>query len=118
MAVKYTWDCRTVETYPTQSDSMSPANTHNDVIHMIHYSMFGSEEVEGKTYSHNIIGSLDVDYSDLSDFTSFDSLTNKIITGWVTASLGTTVVADMKKSIKDNITEQKAPTSEIKYITS
>jgi len=121
MAITYSWDCKTVDTYPTHSDAQDPKNTENDVVYNVHYSLTGSETKSGVTYSANTIGTVAIDVTDLSTFTSFDNLSNEIVSGWVTASLeenesGT--VANMKASISQSIVEQRKPTSVTKYISS
>tara|TARA_Y100001972_G_scaffold41079_1_gene50742 strand:+ start:3577 stop:3942 length:366 start_codon:yes stop_codon:yes gene_type:complete len=119
MAVSYSWDCRTVDTYPTHSDSQDPQNTCNDVIYNVHYKLIGSETVGGITYTDSVIGSINIDVDDLSSFVGLDAVTNSDVKGWVTASLEANeagTVAAFKKTIKENIVEKQNPTTEVKYI--
>ena len=119
MAITYTWDCRTVDTYPTHSDAQDPANSENDVIYNIHWRLTGSETKSGVNYSETVIGTTAVDVEDLSSFTAFDSLTNEILTGWTTESLETNhsgSVAEFKSNISSSIVEQRKPTSVTKTI--
>jgi len=119
MAVSYSWDCRTVDTYPTHSDSQDPQNTCNDVIYNVHYTLIGTETVDGVTYTDSVIGTVNIDVQDLSSFIGLDAVTNSDVTGWVTESLEANeagTVAAFKKAIKENIVEKQTPTSETKYI--
>ena len=46
MAVTYTWNLIDAEVFPTSSDSQTPVNTENDVIHTINYSLIASDTVD------------------------------------------------------------------------
>ena len=118
MAVKYTWDCKTVDTYPVFSDSQTPANRKNDVIHTVHWKLVGKESKDGVEYTDEIVGFTHIDTNDLSNFTEFSLLTNNDIRNWVTGSLGSSKVSEYKENIKANITEQQTPTTVTKYIES
>ena len=119
MAITYTWDCRTVDTYPTHSDAQDPANSENDVVYNIHYRLTGSETKSGVNYSETVIGTTPISVEDLSSFTAFSSLTNEIVTGWATASLESDhsgSVAALKANISSSIVEQRKPSSVTKTI--
>ena len=121
MAITYSWDCKTVDTYPTHSDEQDPKNTENDVIYNVHYNLVGSETKSGVTYTANTIGTVAIDVTDLSSFTAFDALTNEKVTGWVTASLEANKsgsVADMKTGVSQSIVDQRIPPTVTKYIGS
>ena len=121
MAISYSWDCKTVDTYPTHSDAQDPKNTENDVVYNVHYRLTGSETKSGVTYTADSIGTITIAVEDLSDFTAFDDLTNKVVSGWVTVSLeaeSSGSVANLKSSISQSIVEQRIPPSVTKYIES
>jgi hypothetical protein len=121
MAITYSWDFKTVDTYPTHSDAQDPKNTENDVVYKVHYNLVGSETKSGVTYSANCIGTINIDVTDLSDFTAFDNLTNTVVSGWVTASMEANEsgsVANLKTSISQSIVDQRIPPSVTKYIES
>ena len=118
MAVRYTWDCKTVDTYPVFSDAQTPVNRKNDVIHTVHWKLVGKENKDGVEYSNEIVGFTNIDTDDLSNFTEFDSLTNNDIRNWVTGSLGSSKVSQYKEIIKSNITEQQSPVTVTKIIGS
>jgi|TARA_B110000908_G_scaffold23150_1_gene26318 hypothetical protein len=119
MAIEYTWNCRTVDTYPTSTDSQEPANTETDVIYNVHYSLTGTQETEGVTYSANCIGTQDLGTQDLSGFTAFADLTHDDVIGFVTASMIAVTperVNELKTSIEAQITSKITPTTVTKYI--
>lgn len=119
MAITYTWDCKTVDTYPTHSDTQDPVNSENDVIYNIHWKLSGTETKSGVTYGETIIGTAAVSVDDLSSFTSFSALTNEEVTGWATASLEANLsgsVNEMKASISSSIVNQRIPASVTKII--
>ena len=115
MAITYSWDCKTVDTYPTHSDSQSPSNTQNDVVYNVHWRLTGTEGENSST----VIGTQTLSVTDLSSFTNFDSLDNATVTGWVETALDAEVagrVADLKATISSSIVEQITPTSVTKTI--
>ena len=114
MAIVYQWNCRTVDTYPTFTDEND--NTHQDVVYNVHYRLTGTEVVDEVTYTSTNIGTANIETSDLSTFTAFESLTNENVSSWVEAVLGEDTVEAMKAGIANNIQEQQTPTSIVKYI--
>lgn len=115
MAITYSWDCKTVDTYPTHSDSQSPSNTQNDVVYNVHWRLTGTEG----DHSSTAIGTQTLTVTDLSSFTDFGSLDNTTVTGWVEAALDAEEsgrVASLKSSISSSIVEKINPTSVTKTI--
>ena len=103
MAVTYTWNLIDAEVFPTSSDSQSPVNTENDVI-QVH-----TEAI--KLYTSN-----------LTDFTSFDSLDREVIIGWVTESIKNNSpypdpVEYLKTGLSGSLAETINPTSITKFFT-
>jgi len=86
MAIKYNWDCRTVDTYPTHSDSNQPSNTHSDVIYNVHWRLTGELIQNDVTHSATVYGTKGLSTEDLTSFTSFDTLTHDQVVGWTTGS--------------------------------
>lgn len=114
MAVTYTWDCRTVDTYPTHSDDNDVSN--NDVVFNVHWRLTGSEG----DHSYTAIGTQDLDVSDLSSFTAFDSITHDDIVGWVEAAMGEDMLNSQKAAIAAQIAELATPsvvTRQIEEVT-
>ena len=87
MAITYTWDCRTVDVYPTASDAETPPVTETDVVYNVHWRLTGEEIVSGSSYSATNIGTQVVSTDNFLNYTTFDDLTNAQVTGWVTSSM-------------------------------
>lgn len=106
----YTWDCRTVDCYPTKDEQGVELD---DVVYNIHWRLTGTEESGGKTYSATVIGTQMVTADDIDPdtFIPFDELTNEIATGWCTAAMGPEQVANLETSVANQIASQINPTS-------
>ena len=113
MAISYTWDVSTVDTYPTK-DSKS------DVVHSVHWKLKATDDTNkdsnGNNWSTSIYGTQAVDTSDLSSFIAFADLTVSDVQGWVEAALGADKVTEMKAGLDANIAEKITPTSVTKTI--
>ena len=115
MAISYTWNVSTVDTYPTK-DSKS------DVVHNVHWRLTATDDTnkdsEGNNWTADVYGTQTVDTSDLSSFTAFADLTASDVQGWVEAALGADKVTEMKAGLDANIAEKVTPTSVTKTIGS
>ena len=119
MAISYTWDVSTVDTYPTK-DSKS------DVVHNVHWRLKATDDantvkdMEGNDIpaTAEIYGSQAVDTSDLSSFKAFADLKANDVQGWVEAALGADEVTAMKAGLDANIAAKITPTSVTKTIGS
>ncbi len=113
MAIGYTWDVSTVDTYPTK-DSKS------DVVYNVHWRLTATDDTnkdsEGNNWTATSYGSQGVDTSDLSNFTAFADLTASDVQGWVEAALGADEVKAMKDALDAQIAELITPTSVTKTI--
>ena len=113
MAIAYTWDVSTVDTYPTK-DSKS------DVVHNVHWRLKATDDTnkdsDGNNWTADVYGSQVVDTSDLSSFTAFADLTAGDVQGWVEAALGADKVTELKAGLDANIAEKITPTSVTKTI--
>ena len=120
MAITYEWICKTLDTYPTASDSQDPSNTENDVVFNVRWSLNGSIEVSGSTYRDGLSGDQLISTADLSSFTSFDSITHDQVIGWVTSSmespLDETPVETLKNKISSSLAERINPAVVTKYL--
>jgi hypothetical protein len=118
MAISYTWDVKTVDTYPSHTDDNS--NTESDVIYNVHWRLIGEDDanndVEGNPQQGSVYGSINLDVSDLSSFTAFDSVNLSTVQGWVEAALGSDEVTSIKSNIDAQIAEKVTPTTESKII--
>ncbi len=113
MAIGYTWDVSTVDTYPTK-DSKS------DVVYNVHWRLTATDDTnkdsDGNNWTATNYGSQVVDTSDLSSFTAFADLTASDVQGWVEAALGADEVTAMKAELDAKIAELITPTSVTKTI--
>jgi hypothetical protein len=108
MAITYTWDCKTVDTYPTK-DSKS------DVIFNVHWRLNAEDDTEDKN-SGTIYGLESINTDDLSTFTAFADLKESDIIGWVESGLGEDRVKDLKTALDAQIAEKITPTVVTKTI--
>ena len=108
MAITYTWDCKTVDTYPTK-DSKS------DVIFNVHWRLNAEDDTEDKN-SGTIYGVESINTDDLSTFTAFADLKESDIIGWVESGLGEDRVKDLKTALDAQIAEKITPTVVTKTI--
>jgi len=112
MANTYTWDCKTVDVYPTHEGN-------SDVVYTVHWRLSAEsdqEDAEGNNYSASVYGTHSVNADDISDFIPFADLTNEIVTGWVTTGMGDDEVANLKSSLDAKIADEITPTSVTKTI--
>ena len=108
MAITYTWNCTTVDTYPTKSDQ-------TDVIFNVHWRLNGVDDTEDNNVGDSY-GVVSLDTEDLSTFTAFADITEADVIGWVEAALGEDQVASIKASIDAQIAEKITPTVVTKQI--
>ena len=113
MAIAYTWDVSTVDTYPTKSSKA-------DVIHNVHWRLTGTDDTnkdsEGDYQTAKSYGSEGLDTSDLASFTAFASVSKANVQSWVEAALGADTVTAMKAGLDAQIAEKVTPTSVTKTI--
>ena len=114
MAIGYTWDVSTVDTYPTK-DSKS------DVVYNVHWRLTATDDTnkdsDGNNWTATSYGSQTLDTSDLSSFTAFGSLNAAKVQGWVEAAMTADTVTAMKASLDAQIAAKITPTSVTKTIS-
>jgi len=110
MTNTYTWDCKTVDTYPTHTDDNSV--TQSDVVYNVHWRVTGDDGTNNATN----IGTQTLEVSDISSFTSFDSIAHSDVVGWVQAALGTERVSELESSLDATLVEMATPTSVTRII--
>ena len=113
MAISYSWNVSTVDTYLTH-------NSQSDVIHNVHWRLTAiddaNNDADGNPQSADVYGSQTLDTSDLSSFTAFADLTASDVQGWVETALGADKVSEMKAGLDANIAAKITPTSVTKTI--
>lgn len=101
----YTWDCRTVDTYPSHTDDNSV--TESDVVYNVHWRVTGSDGTNEST----VIGTQTIDTANLSTFTAFADITHDDMIAWTKAAMGTERVSELEANLDAQLTELAAPTS-------
>jgi len=108
MAISYSWNVSTVDTYPTHEEK-------DDVVYNVHWRLTATDDAnndaDGNPQTADVYGSQPLDVSDLSSFTAFADLTASDVQGWVETALGADKVTEMKASLDAQIAEQITPTS-------
>ena len=113
MAIGYTWDVSTVDTYPTH-------NSQSDVVYNVHWRLTAeddaNQDADGNNWTATVYGTQSVDTSDLSSFTAFADLSASDVQGWVETAMGADEVTDLKASLDAQIAAKITPTSVTKTI--
>lgn len=100
--INYTWNCRTVDVYPTEG-------SNTDVVYNVHYRVTGEDSETAIIADH--IGTKILDTSNIIGFIPFSDLTNEQVVDWTKASLGDETITVIEKTIADQISEKENPTS-------
>ena len=115
MAISYTWDCKTCDTYPTKSGK-------SNVVYNVHWRLTATDgtnkDSDGNNWTASSYGSQAVSTDDLSSFKNWSSLTNADVQGWVETALTADTVTAMKTSLDAVIAEKVSPTSVTKTLSS
>jgi len=112
MANTYTWDCKTVDVYPTHDN-------HSDVVYNVHWrlnAVSDQQDADENYYSASVYGTQSINADDIENFIAFDDLTNAVVTGWVESVMGEDEVQSLKDGLDANISGQINPTSETKTV--
>ena len=107
MANTYSWNCKTVDCYPTFDDE-------TDVVYNVHWRLTATsskKDGEGNPYIASSYGTQSISTDDIKDFIPFADLTNTTVTGWVETTMGDDEVAELKSNLDSNIESQINPTS-------
>ena len=102
MAIGYTWDCKTCDTYPTKSGK-------SNVVYNVHWRLTATDDTnkdsDGNNWTASCYGAQELD-------------TNSDVQAWVEAALGSDEVTNMKASLDANIAKKITPTSVQKTLSS
>ena len=113
MAIGYTWDVSTVDTYPTLDGNA-------DVVYNVHWRLNAeddaNQDADGNNWTATVYGTQAVDTSDISDFTAFADLTSSDVQGWVEAAMGEEAITALKAGLDAQIEAKINPTSVTKTI--
>ena len=115
MAIGYTWDCKTCDTYPSKSGK-------SNVVYNVHWRLTATDNTNkdsnGNNWTATVYGTQAVSTDDLSSFINWSSLTNADVQGWVETALTADTVTAMKASLDNEIAEKVSPTSVTKTLSS
>jgi hypothetical protein len=113
MAINYTWNVSTVDTYPT-------LESNADVVYNVHWRLTAeddaNQDADGNNWTATSYGTQSVDTSDLSSFTSFADLTSSDVQAWVETAMGEEAVTALKAGLDAQIALLITPTSVTKTI--
>ena len=113
MAINYTWDVSTVDTYPT-------LESNADVVYNVHWRLTAeddaNQDADGNNWTATSYGTQSVDTSDLSSFTAFADLSASDVQGWVETAMGSDDVTALKSGLDAQIALLITPTSVTKTI--
>lgn len=101
----YTWNCRTVDAYPTHTDENGV--TESQVVYNVHWRVTGSDGTNEAT----VIGTQTLETADLTGFTAFETVTHDDMIAWTQAAMGTERVAELEASLDTQLEELAAPKS-------
>ena len=107
MANTYSWNCRTVDTYPTHTDANDV--TESDVVYNVHWRVTGTDE--SGEHSATVIGTQTIETADLSSFTAFADITHDDMIAWTKAAMGEEQVASIESSLDSQLEELATPSS-------
>ena len=114
MAIGYTWDVSTVDTYPT-------LDSNADVVYNVHWRLTAeddaNQDADGNNWTASVYGTQTLDTSDLSSFTAFGSLSASDVQGWVETAMGSADVTALKTGLDAQIALLITPTSVTKTIS-
>ena len=108
MAISYTWDVSTCDTFPTKSGK-------SNVVYNVHWRLTATDDTnkdsDGNPQTASVYGAQSLDTSDLSSFTNWSSLDAAKVQGWVEAALTSDKVTEMKTGLDAQIAEKVTPTT-------
>ena len=105
MANTYTWDCKTVDTYPTHAEQ-------TDVVYNVHWRVTGSDGTNETSH----IGTQTLNTEDITDFTAFDEVTHANVVEWTKAELGSERITEIQAALDATLVEMATPTSVTRII--
>ena len=100
----YTWDCTTVDVYPTHDEL-------TDVVYNVHWRLTGTT-ADGE-HSATVIGTemLNIETIQPEGFIPVADLTNEQVSSWVEEQMGEERVAELKASVDSSIAQIVTPST-------
>ncbi len=107
MATTITWNCKTVDVYPTDGSL-------TDVVYNVHWIVTGTSselDSEGNAYAATSIGTQVLDTSNITNFIPIEDLTNAEVVAWTQAAIGTEQVTAIEAGVVAAVALLITPTS-------
>ena len=107
MAITYRWDLRPIEvTYSSAS--------MDNVVSRVHWRYYAETEATSSlgisgSFVATQFGTEDLSPVASADFTAYSSLTEDLVIGWVTASMGDVRVTEMLTNVSGSLVKQLNP---------
>jgi len=112
MAINYTWNVSTVDVKEIDSNA--------DTVFNVHWRLTGTDDAnndaDGNPQAATVYGTIDLDTSDLSDFTAFADLTVSDVQGWVEAAMGEEEIQAKKDGLDAQIEKLVNPVVQTKQV--
>jgi len=102
MAISYTWNIVSLDTYPEKEGL-------NNVVFTIHWTLTGDD---GEGHTGSTYGTSAVELDSNSTYTPYADLTKEQVVDWAKNNLGRITVAELESRIASIISEQINPTVE------
>ena len=110
MAINYTWDVSTVDTYPTK-------DSNADVVYNVHWKLKATDDTNkdsnGNNWSAELYGTQVLNTKSISSFVAFGSLDAAKVQGWVEAAMGADEVSRWKGILDRKIADDMARTTSV-----
>ena len=113
MAISYSWDVATCDTYPTKIGK-------SNVVYNVHWRLPATDNTnkdsDGEYWTAGVYGSQTLDTDSISSLVAFGSLDAAKVQSWVEAALTSDTVTELKAGLDAQIAEKITPTSVTKQI--
>jgi hypothetical protein len=108
MAINYTWDCKTCNTYPTKGGK-------SNVVHKVYWRLTATDDTNvdgnGNNWTFTVYDTQVLNTDDLSSFINWSSLKESDVQGWVEAAIGEDRVKQLKDGLAAQIAKKVTPKS-------
>ena len=107
MATTITWNCKTVDVYPTDGSL-------TDVVYNVHWIVTGTSsevDAEGNAYIATSIGTQVLDTSNITNFIPIEDLTNAEVEAWTKSTMGAEQVTAIEAGVVAAVALLITPTS-------
>ena len=110
MAINYTWDVSTVDTYPTK-------DSNADVVNNVHWELTATDDTNldssCNNWSAKLYGTQVLNTDSISNFVAFGSLNSSKVQGWVESAMGADEVSRWKGILDRKIADDIARTTSV-----